>query len=288
MELGEKIIALRRSKSMTQSELGAKLNVTFQAVSKWERGESYPDFDTLSKMAKIFGVSIGYFEDRDQSDDDIFSGQSVAATVNGDDKKMIGFCKECGKVVYENDEACVSPAVICKACALRRENAKRIAENERLAKERKAAQDAENARRNNLAEKREKRNKGLIFSAVINVILVIICIALAVTDSKNVTDYIIGGVVAVLFGFPFIAQLFWNGIVVDVCLSGGKLVGMPGVIFTLDLDGIIFLVAVKILFAVIKFIIFMLTLCVTVFAAMLISPFTLFPQMSKLSKGVEL
>ena len=127
MELGEKIIALRRSKSMTQSELGAKLNVTFQAVSKWERGESYPDFDTLSKMAKIFGVSIGYFEDRDQSDDDIFSGQSVAATVNGDDKKMIGFCKECGKVVYENDEACVSPAVICKACALRRENAKRIA-----------------------------------------------------------------------------------------------------------------------------------------------------------------
>lgn len=273
---------------MTQSELGAKLNVTFQAVSKWERGESYPDFDTLSKMAKIFGVSIGYFEDRDQSDDEIFSGQSVAATTNGDDKKMIGFCKECGKVVYENDEASVSPTVICKACALRRENAKRIAENERIAKERKIAQDAENARVCNLVAKRKKRNKGLIFSAVFNAIVVIMCIVFAATDSKYATDYIICGVAAVIFGFPFIAQLFWNGIVVDVCLSGGKLVGMPGVIFTLDLDGLIFLVAVKILFAIIKFIIFMLTLCVTVLAAMFISPFTLFPQMSMLNKGVEL
>ena len=46
MNNGEKIASLRKAKGMTQAELGAELNVTFQAVSKWERGESYPDFAT--------------------------------------------------------------------------------------------------------------------------------------------------------------------------------------------------------------------------------------------------
>ena len=288
MELGEKIIALRHSKNMTQSELGAKLNVTFQAVSKWERGESYPDFDTLSKMAKIFGVSIGYFEEHDQEEETIFIERSVAATAVGGEKKMIGFCKECGKVVYENDEACVSPAVICKACALRRENAKRIAEKERIAKENKIAQDKEAERAAAMACARKKRNRGFTWSAIICAVIIIMGISFAATDSKAASDYIIGTVVLVLFGFPFFAQLFWDGIVVDVCLAGGKIVGMPGVIFTLDLDGFIFLIAVKILFALIKFFIFLLTFAVTVIVAMFIAPFTLFPQLSKLNKGFAL
>lgn len=289
MNIGEKIVALRRSKNMTQSELGAKLNVTFQAVSKWERGESYPDFDTLSKIAKIFGVSIGYFETGgDESEEtDIFAASAVAATIGGE-KQMIGFCKECGKVVYDGDEACTSPAVICKVCALRRENAKRIAEKERIAKERKAAQDAENASAAHVAALRKKRNRGLIWSAVITAALAVVGIALAVSYSKDSALYLTATAFLVLFGYPFFAQLFWDGIVVNVCLSGGKIVGMPGVIFTLDLDGLIFLVAVKILFALIKFFIFLLTFAVTAFAAMLIAPFTLFPQMSKLNKGIEL
>ena len=53
MELGEKIIALRRSKSMTQSELGAKLNVTFQAVSKWELGGSLPSPENLLLLSTV-------------------------------------------------------------------------------------------------------------------------------------------------------------------------------------------------------------------------------------------
>ena len=53
MSYGEKIIALRQNKGMTQAELGAELNVTYQAVSKWERDESDPDFATMSKIAKL-------------------------------------------------------------------------------------------------------------------------------------------------------------------------------------------------------------------------------------------
>ena len=75
MNNGEKIASLRKAKGMTQAELGAELNVTFQAVSKWERGESYPDFDTMSRLAKLFGVPLSYFE----NDED--GAQETAAAV---------------------------------------------------------------------------------------------------------------------------------------------------------------------------------------------------------------
>ena len=63
MNCGEKISRLRKSNNMTQAELGDALSVTYQAVSKWERGESQPDFDTISKISKMFQVPISYFED---------------------------------------------------------------------------------------------------------------------------------------------------------------------------------------------------------------------------------
>ena len=43
---------------MTQTELGDQLNVTAQAVSKWECGTSEPDISTLRKLAAIYGISV--------------------------------------------------------------------------------------------------------------------------------------------------------------------------------------------------------------------------------------
>ena len=61
--IGEKIVELRKVKGCTQADLGAYLNISYQAVSKWERGESCPDFTTMSKLAQYFGVPINYFEE---------------------------------------------------------------------------------------------------------------------------------------------------------------------------------------------------------------------------------
>ncbi|MDE7264859.1 MAG: helix-turn-helix domain-containing protein, partial [Clostridia bacterium] len=66
MDYGKKIAYLRKTKGMTQEELGKVLNVTYQAVSKWERGESLPDFETMSQMAKYFQVPLGYFADENE------------------------------------------------------------------------------------------------------------------------------------------------------------------------------------------------------------------------------
>lgn len=51
------ISELRKSQKMTQKELAEKLNVTDKAVSKWERGLSYPDISLLSPLAEIFGIT---------------------------------------------------------------------------------------------------------------------------------------------------------------------------------------------------------------------------------------
>ncbi|WP_042352391.1 helix-turn-helix domain-containing protein [Bacillus massiliigorillae] len=51
------ILELRKSHNMTQKQLAEKLNITDKAVSKWERGLSYPDISLLSPLAEIFGVT---------------------------------------------------------------------------------------------------------------------------------------------------------------------------------------------------------------------------------------
>lgn len=56
MNLGTKIAKLRKEQNMTQQELANKLNITDKAVSKWERGLSYPDITSVSKLAKILNV----------------------------------------------------------------------------------------------------------------------------------------------------------------------------------------------------------------------------------------
>ena len=57
-DFGEKISELRKKKGLTQEALAGELNVTSQAVSKWERGESMPDISLLPKLAEVLDISI--------------------------------------------------------------------------------------------------------------------------------------------------------------------------------------------------------------------------------------
>jgi len=54
------LIRLRTAASLTQAELGAKLNYSDKSVSKWERGEAIPDAWVLTRLAEIFGVTVDY------------------------------------------------------------------------------------------------------------------------------------------------------------------------------------------------------------------------------------
>ncbi len=58
IKVGEQIASLRRAKRLTQTELGERLSVSTQAVSKWERGESMPDISLLPSLAAALETTI--------------------------------------------------------------------------------------------------------------------------------------------------------------------------------------------------------------------------------------
>ena len=60
MNIGERIMALRKEKNISQTELAKRLNVSRQAVSKWEQGVSSPDTERLIRLAEILGTEVEY------------------------------------------------------------------------------------------------------------------------------------------------------------------------------------------------------------------------------------
>ena len=59
-KVGAQIASLRKAKGITQSELGERVGVSFQAVSKWERGETLPEVSVLPDLAKVLECSVDF------------------------------------------------------------------------------------------------------------------------------------------------------------------------------------------------------------------------------------
>ena len=59
MTLGQRIQGLRKQRGMSQEALGEVLNVSRQAVSKWEGDNGIPELDTLIAMSRLFDVTVG-------------------------------------------------------------------------------------------------------------------------------------------------------------------------------------------------------------------------------------
>lgn len=58
LDLAEKLKSLRKEKNVSQEKLAEYLSVSFQAVSKWETGNTYPDISLLPDIARFFGITI--------------------------------------------------------------------------------------------------------------------------------------------------------------------------------------------------------------------------------------
>lgn len=279
MTCGEKITKLRKEKGLTQAELGENLHVTFQAVSKWERGSSTPDFETMCLLAKFFDVPLSYF--------DPSAGENTAeGTAAGDEEdntndkeakpEIVGMCTKCGIVIREG-EADTSSPLVCRACRKKEEDQRR--------REKEAAQRKEAERVRGV---KKIRNRGLILGALITAVIDVLGIIGMVQNGEEAGTMIGSVLTATVILYTFFSQLFWDGIVADVAFAGGKVIGSVGVIFDLDLDGFIFLIVAKILIALFRFLVYLVTLAATVVAAIVISPFTFLPQLLKLNRGKEL
>lgn len=58
MKFSEKLIQLRKATGLSQEELGNRLNVARQTVSKWELGETTPEMEKLIKLSEIFNITL--------------------------------------------------------------------------------------------------------------------------------------------------------------------------------------------------------------------------------------
>ena len=68
MTMGEKLQLLRKSRGLSQEQLAAELDVSRQAISKWECGDSTPDLDKLRAICTYFGVTTDHLIWENQED----------------------------------------------------------------------------------------------------------------------------------------------------------------------------------------------------------------------------
>jgi transcriptional regulator with XRE-family HTH domain len=94
MIFSEKLQIIRKSKGMTQEELAEKLQVSRQAVAKWESGMAYPDILNLIQLSKLFHITVDYLvKDNECS-------KSIGQTSVNDMDKLIDFRLEANRNTY--------------------------------------------------------------------------------------------------------------------------------------------------------------------------------------------
>lgn len=77
MQFSQKLLELRKKRGFSQEDLAEKLNVSRQAISRWEMGSAMPDSSNLLKISDLFGVSIdSLLHEDDQPEGKPMSGEN--------------------------------------------------------------------------------------------------------------------------------------------------------------------------------------------------------------------
>ena len=76
--LWDRLKSLRATHGISQADLAKKLGVTQQAVGRWEREQTSPDYFMLKKLSQFFGVSIDYLLSNDDNGSPMMAHESIA------------------------------------------------------------------------------------------------------------------------------------------------------------------------------------------------------------------
>ena len=271
MTLGHKLKALRSEKGLTQKDLADQLHVSFQTVSKWENDENEPDINTLKELAKLYDCSI----------DDLLNEEEKQVTVKEEKKeeikpvpqtivvhqKELHVCEVCKKDIPEDDlemeQICVSrptrgtpiyrPAYYHRKCFDQLKFERRKEEN-RIQKAN--------------TSKAKKFSIGFgIFGGI-----VALGISLGVFLGVEYFQQNLHPGLAVLFAFLIGLTIFADiyciisgSYIADVFTSvAGWSIKFPGLIFTWSVEGVKWLIAMKILFVVLGALVTVATLVLAV------------------------
>ena len=86
MALSEKLYTLRRKSGLSQEQLAEQLNVSRQAISKWEAGQSIPESDKLLSISNYFNVSLDYLMKEDETQDTISEKEHINTSLQTGDR----------------------------------------------------------------------------------------------------------------------------------------------------------------------------------------------------------
>lgn len=89
MDIGKTIRLLREKHGLKQINLANALQISSQAVSKWERGSNYPDINTLKKIADLFDVSTDYLLGITDVKNGLFEATVLCSGVTGYAKRSL-------------------------------------------------------------------------------------------------------------------------------------------------------------------------------------------------------
>ena len=268
--LSNNIKSLRKQKGLTQKELADMLHVTSQAVSRWELGDVEPSVDTVSDMARIFEVNVSDLISASsvtlgsaavieaasaQSEPQyeqieptiIYQQPVVEKVVYEQPKPVLAVCEVCNKPIYDGGDlfrdvethrsgrsSYTTKKVMCKSCY-----------DKKKEKERK---QKELARQQQIQFGISRRHKGYVWSAIFA--LIVLGGGVIALNSFNLMT---GGLIALciigaIMTFTFSSCMFMNNTFIAetfLSISEWGFVKMPGVIFSFDLDGIIWLITIK-------------------------------------------
>lgn len=287
MTLGKKLSSYRKLAGLTQQQLGERLNLSAQAISKWENDLAEPDLSALRTLAELYKVSIDELLDPESGFPDMSADAHVTneeaseeepALEEGEEVPKaeyvppIGFCKICGIAVTEENLGTREPVIACQKClAAKKEEARRAEllkkqQAERQARIAKAKQD----------EYLGKIRKGAIWHSVVAGLAA--AVFLAIMIAAMVSSFSVGLLVFTIIGtyavFSLVFCLFYDTWVEDVVFEWtSKVFQAPGLIFTFDLDGCLWLIGMKLLFWLIGALFGLVCGAIGIAIAFVIAPF---------------
>ncbi len=263
MTLGQKLKKLRNEKGLTQKDLADQIHVTFQTVSKWESDTNEPDIQTLKELAKYFGCSFNYLLSDEEEEEPkaevvepVVAPREVITKTIVVHQKELHVCERCKKDIPENDLAMEN---ICVRHGGRGRSAEyRMAYYHKHCFDEIKKERAEKARQERLAHKHSAMWKCFGFGGLAGAIGLGVSLPIFLSNTQYVHPAL-GVLYSILISYGLFSAVY--------CILAGSYIGdvfawcakltikFPGLIFTWDLGGIAWLIWMKVLFAILGFLI---------------------------------
>ena len=274
MTTGMRLATYRKTNNLTQQQLGEQLNISAQAVSKWENDLAEPDIATLRKLATLYGVSIndllgdGAVAEQAPSEPEAAEPTPEPKVVvekeyvyKDPPAPVLAVCEKCNRPIYKGNEIVRHTRARSSAVTIT------CTDCERKAKE---------AHARYMREKAAHRRKlsfilGTLGFAVVAALMIVI----------GGVPMIVPGIVVGLATFTLISCLLFSNNFIGEMIAGisGFSIRMPGLIFSLDLDGIIWLLTVKLALWILGFLLsifcFLLAITLGLALSIFVYPFAI-------------